>query len=497
MLKNSLRPYVLLIAGVDSGGGAGITADCLTVFDTGSWPLPCVSALTAQSLLQVASVEAVNEEIFKKTMDTAISDWDRPSAIKIGVITSQKILSLLLDYLEGPLQGIPVVWDPVLCATAGGMDSADLHKDLERILKVSTVFTPNLPEALALTQSSSEDSIYSVASKLKDKGAVAVIVKGGHNDKATYAVDTLITPTLKTTLTHKKVLGNGVHGGGCALSSAIASFLAQRFAIEDAIVLASAYVYRGIKAPALDTNTVRPPCGHHGIDFTLADMPEVTEEGFPQEGGPFAPCPMKLGLYPVVDSPEWIERLLKLGVKTIQLRIKDKEDPKLYDKIVKAVALASEYKARLFIDDHYELAIKAKAYGVHLGMEDLREADICKIKEAGLRLGVSTHGAYELLKALQLKPSYIALGHIFPTQSKQMPSKPQGVNKLALEQRLVNDLMPTVAIGGIKLYNVQDVLATGVGSVALITGITKASDPDAECKVWLDICGSGDEEDAH
>ena len=130
MLKNSLRPYVLLIAGVDSGGGAGITADCLTVFDTGSWPLPCVSALTAQSLLQVASVEAVDVEIFKKTLDTAISDWDKPRAIKIGVITSQKILTTLLEYLEGPLSGIPVVWDPVLCATAGGMDSADLKADL-------------------------------------------------------------------------------------------------------------------------------------------------------------------------------------------------------------------------------------------------------------------------------------------------------------------------------------------------------------------------------
>lgn len=497
MLKNSLRPYVLLIAGVDSGGGAGITADCLTVFDTGAWPLPCVSALTAQSLLQVASVEAVDEDIFKKTLDTALSDWDRPAAIKIGVITSQKILSLLLDYLEGPLKGIPVVWDPVLCATAGGMDSADLHKDLERILKVSTVFTPNLPEALELTHSADTESIYDIALKLKDKGASAVIVKGGHNDKSAYAVDTLVTSVLKTTLTHKKISGNGVHGGGCALSSAIASFLAQGFAVEDAAVLASAYVYRGIKSPALDTNTVRPPCGHHGTDFTVADMPEISEEGFPKKGGPFAACPMHLGLYPVVDSPEWIERLLKLGVKTIQLRIKNKEDPDLYRKIVKSVELASKYKARLFVDDYYELAIKAKAYGVHLGMEDLREADIDKIKAAGLRLGVSTHGAYELLKALQLKPSYIALGHVFPTQSKKMPSKPQGVNKLAIEQRLVNDFMPTVAIGGIKLHNVQDVLNTGVGSVALITGITKASDPDAECKIWLELCGSGDDEDAY
>ncbi len=494
MLNNDAKPYVLLIAGVDSGGGAGITADCLTVFDTGAWPLPCVSALTAQSLKQVAMVKAVDEDIFKKTMDTAIKDWDKPSAIKIGVITSRTILLDLLDYLEGPLKDVPVVWDPVLCATAGGMDSADLNEFLDRILKVTTIFTPNLPEALELSKYDKHTDPFVLGQFFVDKGAKACLIKGGHNKEACKAVDTLVTQNLKSTFTHEKKDGDGVHGGGCALSSALASFLSQDFAIEDATALASAYVFRGIKEPALNTGTNRPPCGHLGLDFKLEDMPEIFEEGFPKAGGPFAKCPLKLGLYPVVDSPMWIERLLKQGVKTIQLRIKDREDPYLFEKIQKAVKLSHQYKARLFIDDYYELAIKAHAYGVHLGMEDLKEADLEKIKNANLRLGVSTHGAYELLKALQLKPSYVALGHIFPTQSKKMPSKPQGVYKLALEQKLVDKVMPTVAIGGIKLHNVKDVLATNVGSVALITGITKADDPEEVCRQWLDLCTSGDEE---
>lgn len=115
---------------------------------------------------------------------------------------------------------------------------------------------------------------------------------------------------------------------------------------------------------------------------------------------PFPTCPLKLGLYPVVDSVDWIKRLVKDGVRTIQLRIKDKCDPKLFEKISEAVEFCDANKVRLFIDDHYELAIKAHAYGVHLGMEDLRDADIEKIRQAGLRLGVSTHGSYEMLKPI-------------------------------------------------------------------------------------------------
>lgn len=134
----------------------------------------------------------------------------------------------------------------------------------------------------------------------------------------------------------------------------------------------------------------------------------------------------KFNLYPVVDDVNWIEHLLKLGVRTVQLRIKDPKQGDLEAQIIRAIALGREFNAQVFINDHWQLAIKHQAYGVHLGQEDLTSANLTELLDAGIRLGLSTHGYYELLIAAGIQPSYIALGHIFPTTTKQMPSKPQG-----------------------------------------------------------------------
>ncbi|MCK9780229.1 thiamine phosphate synthase [Proteus vulgaris] len=190
---------------------------------------------------------------------------------------------------------------------------------------------------------------------------------------------------------------------------------------------------------------------------------------------PFASTEKKLGLYPVVDSVEWIERLLKVGVTTLQLRIKDQQPDDIEQKIIEAIKLGKQYHARLFINDYWQLAIQHHAYGVHLGQEDLDIADLYAIKQSGLRLGISTHNETELQRAKALRPSYIALGHIFPTTTKDMPSKPQGLKALKQQVEQTPDF-PTVAIGGISLEKVPDVVATGVGSVALVSAITKAPD---------------------
>lgn len=198
----------------------------------------------------------------------------------------------------------------------------------------------------------------------------------------------------------------------------------------------------------------------------------------------------KLGLYPVVDSVEWIARLLEAGVRTIQLRIKDCQDHEVEDAVREAIALGKQYRARLFINDYWRLAIKYNAYGVHLGQEDLDVADLAAIRHAGLRLGLSTHDDVELDRALALRPSYIALGHIFPTQTKDMPSAPQGVAQLQRHlARLQN--ISTVAIGGISLARVPEVLATGVGSIAVVSAITQAADWRAATQELLALVENG------
>lgn len=201
-----------------------------------------------------------------------------------------------------------------------------------------------------------------------------------------------------------------------------------------------------------------------------------------QSSEPFADCG-PLGLYAIVDSSAWVARLIDCGVKAIQLRIKQHDNLKLAQEIAQSVRLAREHNIKLFINDHWELAMKHKAYGVHLGQEDLQNADTAKIKQHGLKLGISTHSHAELASALAYQPSYIALGPIYPTTSKIMPWQPQGIARIydwlnSVDCRLV-------VIGGIGLNNIDEVLATGVTDIAMITAITQAENPEQVVKLLL------------
>lgn len=188
-----------------------------------------------------------------------------------------------------------------------------------------------------------------------------------------------------------------------------------------------------------------------------------------------------LGLYPIVDRADWLEMLLPLGVTTIQLRIKDLSDRRLEDEISRAVQIARRYSCRLFINDHWQLAIKHRAYGVHLGQEDLiaTQSDasnpIQQLRSAGLRLGISTHCHYEVARAHSFKPSYIAYGPVFATSSKDMPWVPQGLTGLDYWQNLL--AYPLVAIGGINLERAHAIHALGVSGIAMISEITQADSP--------------------
>ena len=194
---------------------------------------------------------------------------------------------------------------------------------------------------------------------------------------------------------------------------------------------------------------------------------------------PFLSTRSNIGLYPCIDSLLWLTRLLDAGVSFIQLRIKEpKSNQELEETFQAAIELAKRHQAILFINDFWQIAIKYGAYGVHLGQEDLLDADLVAIQKAGLRLGISTHDEQELFAAMKIQPSYLALGHIFPTQTKVMPSKPQGLIQLKQQVELAKPY-PTVAIGGIGLAEIPDVLATGVNGIALVSAITKSDN-------WLD-----------
>ncbi|WP_422038975.1 thiamine phosphate synthase [Roseibium sp.] len=195
---------------------------------------------------------------------------------------------------------------------------------------------------------------------------------------------------------------------------------------------------------------------------------------------------MKLDpFYPIVDSSTWVARLVPLGVKLLQLRIKDVEDEnRLQQEISAARKVCERHGCQLIVNDYWQLAIDEACDFVHLGQEDLEGADLDAIRRAGLRLGVSTHDGDELETALSADPDYIALGPVFPTSSKSLKWEPQGVAKVTGWKRQVGDL-PLVAIGGITLERAVEVLQSGADSIAVISDVTRNPDPEQRTRDWI------------
>ncbi len=190
--------------------------------------------------------------------------------------------------------------------------------------------------------------------------------------------------------------------------------------------------------------------------------------------------------YPIFDSADWIARMLALGVKLVQLRIKDRPLPELRAEIRRARDLCRAAGAILVVNDHWQLAIEEGCDWLHLGQEDLDTADLGAIRAAGLKLGLSTHDEAELARALALHPDYIALGPVWPTILKQMKWHQQGVEKLTEWKARIGGI-PLVAIGGLRVDRAQQAFAAGADVVSAVTDITLAPDPEARVRDWLRV----------
>lgn len=189
--------------------------------------------------------------------------------------------------------------------------------------------------------------------------------------------------------------------------------------------------------------------------------------------------------YLIVDSAAWIERLVPLGVKLVQLRIKDMDEAGLRGEIRAARDICARHGCQFVVNDHWRTAIDEGCGFVHLGQEDLAAADLAAIRRAGLRLGLSTHDHAELETALSAQPDYVALGPIYPTILKAMQWKPQGLDHIATWKRRAGSL-PLVAIGGLTVQRIDAVFAKGADSAAVVTDITRSADPEKRTLEWLD-----------
>lgn len=196
---------------------------------------------------------------------------------------------------------------------------------------------------------------------------------------------------------------------------------------------------------------------------------------------------MKLSpFYPIFDHTDWLQRLLPLGIKLVQLRVKDLEPQKLRGEIQTAKALTDAADCQLVVNDYWQLAIELGCSFVHLGQEDLHDADIEAIRAAGIKIGISTHSDQELERALAVEPDYIALGPVYPTILKKMPWQPQGLDKVSEWKQRIGDI-PLVGIGGLNLDRAQGVLDAGADIVSVVTDITLNPDPEFRVRRWLEL----------
>ncbi len=507
-----MTKLVWTIAGSDAGGGAGIQADIKAMASFDVHAATIITALTGQNSLGVLSINATSIAILEAQL-SALEKDKLPEVIKIGLLANieqvEFIANKIAHYKQTWQQAPIVVYDPVAIASSGdSLVEQDILSAIKSLLfPLIDLLTPNCQEAQRLTGIYLLDSYAMVAArkKFQQLGVKQVIIKGGHwNIPQGYCVDYGFDGTQEYWLGNPNIATMHSHGTGCSFASVIAACLAHNYPLKDGFILAKAYINQGLKASrqiAYGEGCVR----HLGFPGNINDYPQVIEnnstlgkllalnelycdENILTDVVGFLPCiEKKFGLYAVVDSVDWLKFCFEQGVKTAQLRIKNINKIQLEQQIAQAVKLANQYKAQLFINDHWQLAIKYQAYGVHLGQEDLQQADLKAINKAGLRLGISTHGFYELIRAYQYQPSYLAFGAIYSTATKDMTGQIQGIAKLQQAVELINDIT-LVAIGGLTVARAKEVLMTGVGNIAVVSAITHAEEPQQAIKQLIACC---------
>jgi thiamine-phosphate pyrophosphorylase len=194
---------------------------------------------------------------------------------------------------------------------------------------------------------------------------------------------------------------------------------------------------------------------------------------------------MKLDpFYPIFDSADWLERLVPRGIKLVQLRMKDADNVTLRDHVRRAQKVCAAHDCTLVLNDYWQIAIEEGCDFIHLGQEDLDDANIEAIRAAGLKLGISTHDKAELTSALALAPDYIALGPIYPTILKKMKWHEQGLEKLTTWRQLIGDT-PLIAIGGMTIERTQGAFDAGADVVSAMTDITLNESPEDRIRAWL------------
>src|SRR5689334_9686324 len=294
---------ILIIAGSDSGGGAGIQADIKTVTMLGGHAMTAVTAITAQNTLGVTAIHPVPAEMILAQIDAVVADIG-VDAVKVGMIGSAfaaKQVAVRLQEMKAADPDLPIVFDPVMVATSGAAlaDEATVAA-FGRLMDVATIATPNLPELKQLT---SEEDPVAAALHLVGAHGCAVLIKGGH-DEGDALADALIEEDNMTSWQGQRIDTGETHGTGCTLASAIATFLGEGATLADAVARAREFVRVALyDAPGLGQGA--GPMGHARVRLDVGDGPrlnQVTVTG--TNYGRSVDFYRRLGLQQIVDSPD-------------------------------------------------------------------------------------------------------------------------------------------------------------------------------------------------
>lgn len=520
------RPIVWSVAGNDSGGGAGLSADARAAEGCAVHLCPVVASVTAQNSLGVARVVPVAAEVLDAQLAALAADL-RPAVIKTGLIGSAEGVAVLMRWLdrfdaEADAAGGPrvrLVVDPVLGASAGGAafcDDALLAAYRTQILPRADLITPNRREAarlLGVAEAATPAEVPAQAAALRARGARAVAITGGDSADGADALDWIDTPLARGWLALPRLDARHTHGTGCTFATTAAAAMARGFVTADALVLAKMATTAAIAAGHAAGQGAGPVGFDAGFAGDARRLPRLGCDETPPGPVRVPAEPWPGGLYAISDSFAQAAPLLAAaaevpGLCALQLRIKRAAHRALDDaafaealqaQITQAQAaidaLPAARRPRLVINDHHALVLDAVEAGrldaasiaLHLGQEDLLalgaagRARLAAAQARGLRLGLSSHSLWELARATALQPAYVACGPVWPTTTKDMPWHPQGLHNLGWWARMAP--VPVVGIGGVlDERQVESVMAAGAADVCLVRALAAQpgdADPSA------------------
>ena len=493
-------PIIWSIAGTDSGGGAGLAADQRAADALGVHCCTVVAGITAQSTTEVTHIEATPPAVLQAQLDTLAADMP-PAAIKTGLLGSAENVRVLAAFIDRLRQQQPLalVVDPVLRASTGAaLADAELraaYRDL--LLPRTTVITPNQAEAVALLGDVAPPDIPAQARAL---GCEAVVITGG--DAALLerhdglSLDWLDTPQASGWLSLPRENTPYNHGTGCTFASALAAALALGWVVADAAVLAKMAATFALRHARAVGRGIGPVIARPGFATEPSLLPQLSLDAQAPTHWHTRARGRAPGVYAIVDSPERLEAVLRASptVDTIQLRMKRPQDlddaawqTALGEAIARSQRAADAAGVLLVINDHWQAALAAGARALHLGQDDLmaltppERAQIDAARAQGLQLGISSHSLWELCRAVGMAPDLIACGPVWPTTTKDMPWKPQGLDNLAWWAHM--SPAPVVGIGGVlEPDQLRAVAATGAAGGCVVRGM--GNDPSLTLPAW-------------